>query len=244
MKSDVLKVNLSKKYNIKEQEIEAAINKIKNKEVVFYAMSGKMGAGKDTIGDGILKILKDKGLDVVCMSYSTPMRKEILNITKDFNQLSCRELTEKYSAPYSSIVRLIEILNNEDIYERTVASRNAIQFWGTDVRRKQNYNYWVNKLTQLSIENINKGKSVYISDTRFPNEVDSIIDLDGKVIRLEVNEETRSKRIVDRDNLQPTMEHLNHSSETGLDNYKFDRVFDGCLPIEELVTNALNYIES
>lgn len=234
---------LAKKYSIEKSEVKTALKRIDDKKSIFYAMSGKMGAGKDTIGDLIQESLIDKGYEVICMSYSTPMRKEISEIVKDFDKLSKEEIFVKYNTSYDNINKLLELLDGENIYKRTSPSRKAIQFWGTDVRRKQDSNYWTNKLVELSIQAINDNKSVYISDVRFPNEVESITDFNGKILRLEVSEEVRCERILKRDNLKPTQEHLNHSSETSLDNYVFHKVFDASLPIDILLKQALSYIE-
>lgn len=234
---------LVEKYNLEESKIERALSKIENGESIFYAMSGKMGAGKDTVGDLISEKLTDEGYDVVCMSYSTPMRKEISEIVADFNKLSKEDIASKYDTSYRNIKELIRLLDGQDIYERTSPSRKAIQFWGTDVRRKQDRNYWTNKLIDLSLETINDNKSVYISDVRFPNEVKSVTNFNGKVLRLDVSEEIRVERIKKRDNLEPTQEHLNHSSETSLDEYLFHKTFDASLPIHVLLKQALSYIK-
>lgn len=234
---------LSKNYNLNQAELEYALEKIKNGKVILYAMSGKMGAGKDTLGDLICEDLENKGYDVMFASYSTPMKKEITEIIECLNSSEClHNIAEKFNTTVNEIIKLSNILNGNSIYERTDSSRRAIQYWGTDVRRKQKRNYWVNKLIQLTVEAINNNKSVYISDVRFVDEADSIIDLNGKIIRLDVPEKVRCERILKRDKINPTEEHLTHVSETGLDQYKFEIIFDGCETLGILTKQAINYI--
>lgn len=235
---------LAGKYKVNQNDLELALCKLHEKKVILFAMSGKMGAGKDTIGDKICVSLQEKGHKIISMSYSTPIKKEMSEIINFFNKTNyCIEETAcKFNANPEEIIEFIRLLNDKDIYKRTPESRFAIQFWGTDVRRKQNKNYWINKSVELMIETINNNQSVYISDIRFPNEADSILDLKGKIVRLEVDANTRSKRIMQRDNLMPTFEQLTHASEISLDDYKFEQIFDGLDDPSVLTKQALKYI--
>lgn len=240
-------IKIAKKYDVDVSKLKSSINKLKNEGILLYAMSGKMGAGKDTIGDLIKEDLENSGHKVSTFSYSTPMKQEITDIIECMNSLESNmtiaKIAEKFNANIEEIVKLKRLLGGDSIYERTDASRLAIQFWGTGVRRKQNPNYWINKLIQLILDETNKGNSVFISDVRFENEADSILDLGGKVIRLEVDEKIRIERIETRDGLTPSETHLNHLSETALDNYNFEIVFDGAKPIEEIVQETINYLK-
>lgn len=229
---------------IDEKQLKLAMDKIKDGSVILYAMSGKMGAGKDTIGDKIFDTLKQKGFNKIeKVSYSTPMRKEMQGIVDFYWETKSLDNTaEKFNAKSEEIDKFLELLNGQDVYERTPESRLAIQFWGTDVRRKQSPDYWVNKLVELIVNYLSNGVSVFVSDVRYEDEVDSIIDLGGKVIRLETPENIRIERITARDNLVPTHEQLNHRSEISLDGYNFEKIFDGCDDIEILTEKSLNYI--
>ena len=228
----------------KQLRLTLAMDKIKDGSAILYAMSGKMGAGKDTIGDKIFDTLKQKGFNKIeKVSYSTPMRKEMQDIVDFYWETkSLNNTAEKFNAKSEEIDKFLELLNGQNVYERTPESRLAIQFWGTDVRRKQSPDYWVNKLVKLIVNYLSNGVSVFVSDVRYEDEANSIIDLGGKVIRLETPENIRIERIIARDNLVPTHEQLNHRSEISLDNYSFEKVFDGCDDIEVLTEKSLNYI--
>lgn len=216
---------------------------IENEEVILYAMSGKMGAGKDTIGDGIKERLKSYGHNVVSMSYALPIRKEMEEVLNHYEAHKDYKMTAKYfNVSSCKIKEFIRLLNGKDVYRRTDESRLAIQYWGTDVRRSQDTNYWINQLVKMIVSELNNGNSVEISDVRFENEADSILDLNGKIIRIELPDKVRVERIINRDSLVPTESHLNHISETALDNYKFRRVFDGEQSVHKLTMEALEYI--
>lgn len=234
---------LADKYSLNENDLIAALDNLNKGDVYFYAMSGKMGAGKDTIGDLIFDKLKSEGKEIISVSYSTPIKQEIqeiMNLSATRNPLL---IADKYNAKVEEIVRLTQLLGKESIYERSAQSRRAIQYWGTDVRRKQDSNYWVKKLAQIIVKSLKDNISVYVSDVRFPNEADSIIDLKGKIIRLKTSESVRIKRIVERDNLKPTEEHLKHLSEIALDRYEFEKIFNGEDTPENLLNEILQYIK-
>lgn len=232
---------LSQKYKVDPGALKSAIDKIKDGEVILYAMSGKMGAGKDTIGAHIAFRLNK--YNIVPLSYGSPIRKEMDEInTYYLKTKDLKKTAELFEATEADIRSLVSFLKNTDVYARTNDSRLAVQFWGADVRRKQDENYWINKLIQMIVALLNEGCSVCVSDVRFVNEADSIIALNGKIIRVEVPEDVRLERIRERDNMTPTKKELEHYSEIILDNYNFERKFDGEQLPKIIAEQAINYL--
>lgn len=206
-------------------------------------MSGKMGAGKDTLGDEIEGFLSRHDYQVVSMSYALPIKKEMQEVIDYYEKEQDYIATaERFNVTSDNIKTYIEILDGKSIYERTDEARRAIQYWGTDIRRKQDTDYWVKQLAKMIVKELIKGNSVKVSDVRFKNEANSILDLNGKIVRIELSDETRIKRIIARDNLTPTEKHLNHVSEKELDDYNFEQVLDGENTIKMLTHKALNYV--
>lgn len=83
-------------------------------------------------------------------------------------------------------------------------ARELVQYWGTEVMRSIDDNIWVRAtLNKIKAEN---PEIAIIGDCRFPNEVQGILDVDGKVYRLTKNSESKDR----------------HRSETALDKDKFD----------------------
>ena len=84
--------------------------------------------------------------------------------------------------------------------DKNISSREAMQIIGTDIFRKLDPNVWVkatiNKITT------DKPEVAVITDCRFPNEIETIKNIGGKIIRLTrnpYNSDHTSERILDRD---------------------------------------------
>lgn len=115
----------------------------------------------------------------------------------------------------------VNTVPNITAYNKTVGVREALQYWGTEVRRNQDDEYWVKKAIKNVLELTAVGVSVYMTDVRFPNEADAVLDIGGINIRLEVSPAEQDKRVWQRDNTVITDAARYHKSETALDNYPF-----------------------
>jgi len=91
--------------------------------------------------------------------------------------------------------------------------RTLLQRVGTDTVRKQNPDYWVDFLKGIFKMFPDEWDYVLIPDARFPNEIESM-KKDFDCISLHVIRPGYENYL--------TEEQRNHSSETALDNYKFD----------------------
>lgn len=129
---------------------------------------------------------------------------------------------------------LVKQFINDDYYAKTYAFADSLkaycrvafgmqekdgallQYVGTEIFRKKDYNFWINQLF-LKLEE-DQPEVAIITDMRFLNEANFIKDLEGhtiKVVRYNKDgsaffDETRS---------------MLHQSEIELDNYNFDYVF-------------------
>lgn len=234
---------LATKYEVDEVELNKALNRIENKDSLLFTMSGKMGAGKDTVGDLISNKLDSEGYKLINTSFGYLIREEITKIVNDYNDSKNREeYAIKVNASTKDLDKLSSFLEDCTAFDRTDEARAALQFWGTEIRRKQQHNYWINQMSQFIVRVINNGYSMNVTDARFPNEVELIEDLYGKVIRLDVPEEIRIKRIEKRDNIKVNREILSHISETALDDYNFERVFNGKKSPKKLMKEGLEYL--
>ena len=91
-----------------------------------------------------------------------------------------------------------------------------LQWWGTELRRSQNPNYWVDKtMRSIRAELINPKAIAIITDVRFPNEADAIKSNGGYTINVQ-------RLLSDGTQYLDPNRPVDHPSETALDNYNWD----------------------
>jgi hypothetical protein len=92
-----------------------------------------------------------------------------------------------------------------------------LQWWGTNVRRSQNPDYWIDRVAS-KLSTLPSETRVVLPDTRFPNEAEFIRARGGLLWKV-----ARPNRPIDRP--------VDHPSETALQDYSWDEVIqnDGTL---------------
>lgn len=227
----------SKKYGLSKSIVEESFQKLANNEVIFVAVSGKMGSGKDTVAPLILERLGYK--NNIHESFAKELKAEINTLIS---------LIQESKGLHDAIQKMIEVIDPlvlpaievlayiygdvktgvvKNSTDRNPNMRRALQEWGTEVRRAEEENYWVKKSLKNIFNQLSNGVSVYVTDARFQNEINSIMESRGKTIRLLVNKEEQAARIRLRDNIEVTEQMRNHASELDLDNYtNFSQIID------------------
>ena len=98
-------------------------------------------------------------------------------------------------------------------------NRTFLQKIGTDIGRKRDPNVWVNwRKTHMP------GGLVVVDDVRFPDEMQMILDLGGKMYRVVRPELDRLQYLIEKQG-SITKEQLNHPSETSLKDVQMRTVF-------------------
>lgn len=203
-------------------------NKIDSKFVPAIVIAGKMGYGKDYVGN----LIKDNFSNVEKISFADALKEEveyIINLIR--NNSSLEHIAYEMNVSKDEIKPLyIAMIAFKDINELTVKKKNStirfmLQYWGTDVRRKNNENYWVQKTVDKILE-INKlGNVALITDGRFPNELKGVSELNGITIQLDISREKQIENLLNRDGILSNKEAFNHPSETSYLEYKdFDLI--------------------
>lgn len=138
----------------------------------IIGISGSAGSGKDTIGD---YLVKNYGWEK--MSFASAL-KDITSILFGWDRVMLagetpenRKLREEKDEYWSKV------------FNDTITPRRMLQILGTNILRHHlGENIWVDVLKRKLI---NSDKNVVITDVRFPNEIDMIRNLGGKMIRVE-----------------------------------------------------------
>lgn len=180
----------------------------------IICIAGKMGSGKDYISEQIMEamIVSGKGVYIRKLAYADALKIQcILSCTAEENE----ELENVYD-------RFYEHKNQED--------RIKMQEIGIDFR-KYDENIWVKMIyKQIISDPMYKNKNIpaifIISDFRFPNEVEYLYNkrrdnkLDAFVTTINIVRDD-----IDNGNKYDETT-LNHISETSLDSFEFNYVFE------------------
>ena len=231
------------------ESAEKATEKLQNKDVALFVITGKLASGKDTIAPLVMEGITNS--PVQKCYFAEALKKEVSEVIAYLSQLkedgiitqSGNNVEEYLRQPHIESIRynvslvwkikeddaqvILESLipavlsanPPKDAWVRSHEVRKSLQYWGTDIRRTQDEFYWVNKTTKSTSKIIAEGFSVWLGDGRFPNEMDHSHGLSAFLSRIEISEETQRRRLFKRDGLLLTDDAKNHPSETALDNY-------------------------
>lgn len=166
----------------------------------IVSFSGRISSGKSELA----KICQNKGFEK--LYFALPLKKLIAdlihvkleeinglkNVEKDykFNKMDYLFLSKETHIPYSTV--------NEEMSKVELKTvRQLLQFIGTDLIRKYNTNWHVNKIREM----IDPSRDYVIDDVRFKNELNLIRELGGDAWFI----------------IRPTIDNVsNHESETSL----------------------------
>jgi len=229
---------------------QEAFRKIAHAEVILLGISGRMASGKDTIGPKLVNEL-GYGENSFHEFFAKALKSEATQIieairvskTKDeaADKIS-RELQvlEEHARGAISILWVdVKGGTASTGYDRTDSVRKVLQFWGTDVRRRQDEDYWVKQTMHAMIAQLANGHSVFLTDARFENEVDAIKRVGGYSVRLKVSREVQIARIKNRDGIDPSLAALDHESEKALDDYETEGKFSVIVDTDNLDSNGV-----
>lgn len=240
----------AKQFGSPEDVAEQALSNLIEGEVVGLAVSGKLASGKDTVAPTVLSRLCFPSIEHLFFAH--PLKEEfnqILDIMRDAPSASAatRVLVDQLTLADAHARKMVEkmyVFANEyttlTAFDRTPEIRSGLQYLGTDVRRSQDENWWVNRSMYKGIEALANGRSVFYTDCRFPNEVEASGRIGCLTVRLDITPETQASRLMGRDGLVVDEKAISHPSETVLDNYpNFDLRVSNDTEIETPIAAAL-----
>lgn len=222
-----------RKYSVPHKLANSVAKNLHTGESAFIIISGKMGAGKDTIAPPVMEALGFKNPSHTF--FAEPLKKEVTEAitiiaqgqvknkpAKSVYQTIAQTMGIKLKDAQLITDRLWEEIKNDEVqnaYQRTSNTRFALQHWGTNIRRTQDEDYWVRKALNNVAERVATNGSVFVTDARFPNEINAALQVGAYAVRLDISPEVQEKRIFDRDGIIISDEARAHPSETALDDF-------------------------
>lgn len=231
----------------------------------LVGISGKMGSGKDTVASLLAERFSQSGENVVIRSLADSLKEEVAKTVADAlmsqsEQDFCDSVTSWSRISSTQAQELLKVLNplvaslleqrvepnkvTAELLYRNPADkplvREVLKFWGNDVRRAQNPDYWVDMAAVYTEEQRSMGVSCVIPDVRRQNEAGFIKDAGGLLVRLNVSEDEQRRRLLRRDNKLSDGSAFTHITETDLDEYnRFDVILDTNSMNPEAVADAI-----
>lgn len=210
----------------------------------LLVISGKMGSGKDSVAEAAAHEAAG-GREPVRVFFADPLKQELEQVHALVRAgTPADRIAVETGCTREQAARVVDILaripDQVTVRDRTPETRLAAQYWGAEVRRAGNPNYWVDAASQQVEELLAAGESVYVTDARYPNEVEAMVALGGFAVRLEVPERVRAARIAMRDGQAPDVEAMRHPSELALDEYRgYQLVVDNTAPFDQVVSQVV-----
>jgi dephospho-CoA kinase len=221
---------------------------------MIIGISGRIGSGKDTVGDIIqmLAVSNDPTVNWEIKKYAGKLKEIACILTGcTLEQLENQEFKkQKLSSEWTKINnnwQYKEDSENDPDYEVIDAEKKLYRYKGMDtldtyrdllqklgteaMRNTIHENVWVNAL-YADYTNQNW----IITDMRFPNEFDAVKARGGITIRVNRPDTKEYFQLKNRDGsiTQATL----HPSETALDNHNFDYVIDNTSSVSDLIVKV------
>ena len=150
----------------------------------------KLGVGKTTCADFLkdyTKLSFASGVKEEVSDFLTHLgvqfrRENLYGTQKDKDEMFFVDIPRWcHMTPIGLFTPAKELLGHSKPGHVSLTYRQLLQAWGTEYRRRQDPDYWVKRL-EKKLRGLER---VVIDDVRFPNEVEMIQRLGGKVIRID-----------------------------------------------------------
>ena len=129
---------------------------------MILGLTGLARCGKDTFCKYAREHLEANNIKTQRLAFADELKKDVDDFLKEKLNISA----------FTEITAEKEII------------RPMLTCWGTEIMRKKDDLYWVKKVEKIIIENQKNNIVSIVTDIRFPNEIEYIHKIGGKVIHL------------------------------------------------------------
>ncbi len=129
---------------------------------MIIGLTGLARCGKDTFCKYARQHLKSHNYESQRLAFADELKKDI----------------DAFLIEKLGISAFTEVTEEKEII------RPMLTTWGTEVMRKQDDLHWVKKVEEVIVENKKNNVVSIVTDIRFPNEIEYINKIGGKIIHL------------------------------------------------------------
>jgi hypothetical protein len=129
---------------------------------MIIGLTGLARCGKDTFCKYARNYLENKGHESQRLAFADELKKDV----------------DAFLIEKLGISAFTEVTEEKEII------RPMLTTWGTEIMRKKDDLHWVKKVEKVIVENQKNNIVSIVTDIRFPNEINYIHKLGGKVIHL------------------------------------------------------------
>lgn len=129
---------------------------------MIIGLTGLARCGKDTFCNYARQHLKSLNYETQRLAFADELKKDI----------------DEFLIEKLGISAFTEVTSEKEII------RPMLTTWGTDIMRKKDDLHWVKKVEEVIVENKKNNIVSIVTDIRFPNEIEYIHKIGGKVIHL------------------------------------------------------------
>lgn len=181
----------------------------------MLGIRGKKGVGKDFVASVLREMLKRRNLPVVCVAFADPLKSmlvEYFGLEREslYGDINDKEntITQYQWERIPAAIRSDEFVGRKG----PMSVRDMMKFVGTDIMRCLfDQDIWIKYFFNLVSRTRTSENVILVTDLRFPNEVEAVRSLGGRVML--VTGPQRAKQNIPKDI---------HSTESALDNYEED----------------------
>lgn len=155
----------------------------------LIGLTGANGAGKDTVASMLAGLIRSSDQKTAVLAFADALYEEVaqaFGVTVE--RLKHRTTKETPSFEFRLVECKDEAFRNRfemELWREHRSPRQILQWWGTEYRRAQQPDYWVQRLQDKAAEMAAAGIThIIVSDVRFADEAAAIRTMGGQIWRV------------------------------------------------------------
>lgn len=151
---------------------------------ILIGLTGPAGSGKDSAADALVHLagftklaFADALRAEVCAAFGVPLNYLTARETKE-HPIQALALSRCMVLGFTHAMQALEPALDLDAPR---SPRQVMQWWGTEFRRAKDTSYWISRAMQRIKRLHKQGKSVVVTDVRFPDEAEAVRAMCGVI---------------------------------------------------------------